>query len=294
MQTKQDIVAILSAAGLHPDRSLGQHFLIDGNLMRKLIESAEVTSDDVVLEVGGGTGGLSELLAETAGHLVVVEIDHDLAPILTQRFADRANVTVIHGDALKRKHTVNPQVPAALTDARARLAAATPTASPRCKLVANLPYHIATPLIMNLLIGQPALGRMCFTIQKEVADRITADAGNRDFGPLAIAVQTACAITRIAKIPAQAFWPAPRVASSMLRLDPQPHPFEGPDALAKFIDLLHAAFAHRRKTLRYNLNRFTQPAVAEALTRGLDDKVRAEQLTLETWIALGRAYLAQG
>jgi 16S rRNA (adenine1518-N6/adenine1519-N6)-dimethyltransferase len=82
MQTKQDIVAILSAAGLHPDRSLGQHFLIDGNLMRKLIESAEVTSDDVVLEVGGGTGGLSELLAETAGHLVVVEIDHDLAPIL--------------------------------------------------------------------------------------------------------------------------------------------------------------------------------------------------------------------
>ena len=157
-----------------------------------------------------------------------------------------------------------------------------------CKLVANLPYHVATPLIMNLLTARPRIERMCFTIQKEVADRLTAEAGSRDFGPLAIAVQTTCTITKLAKIPPQAFWPAPKVASSMLRLDRKPHPFETGDRLRRFLELIHAAFAHRRKTLRYNLSRYLDGAELAKTLESIDGNARAEHIDLEQWIELGR------
>lgn len=292
VQTKQDIAAIMEAAGLRPDRTLGQHFLIDGNLMRKLVASAELTASDIVLEVGGGTGGLSDQLATRAGRLVIVEIDHDLAPLLTERFDGFPNVTVIHGDALKNKHTIAPEVMEACRVGTAyQPESETPHAPSPYKLVANLPYHIATPLIMNLLTASPRFDRMCFTIQKEVADRLVAQAGSRDFGPLAIVVQTTCEIAKVARLPAQAFWPAPKVESSMLRLDRKPHPFEQGDQLQRFLDLVHAAFAHRRKTLRFNLSRHLDEAAMQKVLSTVSGDERAERVELEKWIELGRNLL---
>ncbi|HRX83800.1 MAG TPA: 16S rRNA (adenine(1518)-N(6)/adenine(1519)-N(6))-dimethyltransferase RsmA [Phycisphaerae bacterium] len=286
VQSKRDIEAILASAGLRPDKHLGQHFLIDGNLMRKLLASAEIAPGDAVLEVGGGTGGLSDLLAAEAERLVVVEIDHDLAPLLQARYADQPHVSVLHMDVLANKSTIDPLVLATLSEE-----AAPGAADRRYLLVANLPYHVATPLLMNLLTATPRFARMCFTIQLEVADRLFAQAGSRDFGPLAIVVQTACTLRRIAQLPPQAFWPPPKVASSMIRLDHQPHDFEQEGQLAAFSGLVRAAFAHRRKTVRYNLARYlNEQDLATALTI-VDGQERAERIGLDTWITLGKALL---
>lgn len=291
IQTKRDVESMLTAAGLRPDKHLGQHFLIDGNLMRKLVASAEIAPGDVVFEVGGGTGGLTDLLAEAATHVVVVEVDHDLAPLLRARFADRPHVHVLHADVLANKSTVAPGVLQALSDAQDVSKAAgsiEPRAVPRILLVANLPYHVATPLLMNLFTATPRVERFVFTIQQEVADRLDAPCGSRDYGPLAIAVQTTCRFTRFAKLPPQAFWPPPNVASAMIRLDRQPHPFEQGEDLDRFIKLLRAAFAHRRKTVRYNLARhLAEPALNKALEL-IDGDERAERIELEDWVRLGR------
>jgi 16S rRNA (adenine1518-N6/adenine1519-N6)-dimethyltransferase len=158
-------------------------------------------------------------------------------------------------------------------------------------LVANLPYHVATPLIMNLLTATPRVQRMCFTIQHEVADRIFAQSGSREFGPLAIAVQTTCTLRRLARIPPQAFWPPPKVESSMVRLDRRRHPFEQGDKLERFIKLLRTAFAHRRKTLRYNLTRYLdEEAVTKSLAH-IDGSERAERIDLADWTAMGEQLL---
>jgi 16S rRNA (adenine1518-N6/adenine1519-N6)-dimethyltransferase len=282
VQSKRDIEAILAGAGLRPDKHLGQHFLIDGNLMRKLVASAELAPGDTVLEVGGGTGGLTDLLAPQATRLVAVEIDHDLGPLLAGRYADQPHVTVLHMDVLENKSTIAP----AVLDALAK-----PTG--RCLLVANLPYHVATPLMMNLLTAAPQMQRMCFTIQQEVADRLLAQAGCRDFGPLAIAVQTTCDIRRIAQLPPQAFWPPPQVASSMIRLDRKPHPFEQGDRLSRFLELVRAAFAHRRKTVRYNLARHLNEAELSEALRKVDGAERAERIELTDWISLGDRILRE-
>jgi len=296
VQSKRDVEALLSAAGLRPDKHLGQHFLIDGNLMRKLVASAEIAPGDCVLEVGGGTGGLTDLLADAATRVVVVEIDHDLAPLLQARFADRAHVTVLHTDVLANKSTVAPVVLDAVAQAAGLVDRSHPMGGDgvlpaRILLVANLPYHVATPLIMNLLTATPRVERMCFTIQHEVADRLFAHAGSREFGPLAIAVQTTCTPQRIAKIPAQAFWPAPKVESGMVRLDRKAHAFEAGDRLARFLELVRAAFAHRRKTLRYNLSRhLDEAALARALAL-VDGSERAERIELAAWIGLGEGLI---
>lgn len=280
VQTKREVEATLAAAGLRPDRRLGQHFLIDGNLMRKLAEHAEIDPGDTVLEVGGGTGGLTDILQSRAGRVIVVEVSRSLAPILTDRYADASNVQVLHCDVLAGKHHLASQVISAL------VAAAPP--SGRYLLVANLPYHVATPLIMNLLATEPRIDRFCFTIQKEVADRLTAQAPSREFGPLAIACQTVCSVQKIATIPPPAFWPAPKVSSSMMRMDRRRHAFEAPGCLQGFIDLLHAAFAHRRKTLRYNLSRFLADELLAAAAAEADLSQRAEQIPLDDWIILGK------
>ncbi len=243
VQSKKDVQAILNSAGLKPDKHFGQNFLIDGNLMRKLVEGAEIGDSDTVLEVGGGTGGLSDQLADVARRLVIVEIDHDLAPLLVDRFAERDHVTVLETDVLSKKSEIAPVVLQALKD--------NPPESGKYLLVANLPYNVATPLLMNLLTADPQVERFCFTIQNEVGDRLLANAGCKEFGPLAIVVQTTCEITKQAKLPASAFWPAPKIESAMIRMDRKSHPFEQGDALPAFIALVRAAFAHRRKTLRF-------------------------------------------
>src|SRR3954471_19764506 len=165
-QTKHEIQALLSAAGTEPRYRFGQNFMIDQNLVRLVAEAGELTPDDLVIEVGPGTGTLTEELLARGGRVVAVEIDRDLAGLLRRRFSDRPNFTLVEGDALAGKHDLNPELLAII---RTSIAENRPV-----KLVANLPYNIASPLIIELLVAGVRL--LAFTVQKEVALRLRAAA----------------------------------------------------------------------------------------------------------------------
>lgn len=219
VQTKREIEATLGDLGMTPRKRFGQHFLIDGNLMRRLVEVAEIGPEDLVLEVGAGTGGLTDLLALRAGQVVCVEIDRDLQGFLEERFDWADHVRIVSGDVLAGKHHINPEVVDAL--------AAHPTGGARTvKLVANLPYQVATPLIMNLLVDHPVVSRLCFTVQAEVGERIATPPGGKNYGPLAIVTQTFGRVETICRIGPSSFWPRPKVDSVMMRIDAQP--WDGP------------------------------------------------------------------
>lgn len=277
VQTKREIEELLGRAGLRPRKRFGQHFLIDGNLMRRLADSAELQPDDVVLEVGAGTGGLTDLLANRAGRVVCVEIDMDLFSILSERFGDRANVELICGDVLEQKHRLLSAVGKALRGCNARGGV---------KLVSNLPYDIATPLLMNLLVDYPQMSRFCFTVQAEVGDRITAQPGTKAYGPLSILARTICTAQTVARIGPQSFWPRPLVDSVMLRLDRcEPAVLDG-DALARFSSLVRGVFEHRRKTLRSALGYVVDDAARELVCAAVGGSVRPEQIGLAQWLEL--------
>jgi len=263
----------LAEHGLAPNRRLGQNFLIDRNLMQKLVDSAEIKAKDTVLEVGGGTGGLTDQLAVRAGHLVVAEADAGLARLLADRYQERANVDIIHTDILKGKHEIAPAVIEKICETEGDRG---------FLLVANLPYNIASPLLMNLLMLTPRVKRMCFTIQREVADRITARAGSKDVGPLSIALQLACDIEVVAHLPPSVFWPPPKIDSSMLRLDIKPDAIVPSERFEQFVTLVRTAFAHRRKTLRSNLSSLPERTL-EIVQERIDLSQRAEQIPLATW-----------
>jgi 16S rRNA (adenine1518-N6/adenine1519-N6)-dimethyltransferase len=279
VQTKSEIEAALRSAGLRPKRRLGQHFLIDGNLMRRLADAAEIQRHDVVLEVGAGTGGLTDLLVARAGVVVAVEIDPDLYAVLAARLAGAVNLTLIRGDVLNRKHVVAPAVMGVLSASRL-------CAKGELLLVANLPYDVATPLLANLLLEPLPFARFCFTVQREVGLRIEAAPGGKDYGPLAVLLQLTCRIERVARVPASAFWPRPAVESSMYRLDRVPGPLESADDRARFADLVRGAFRHRRKTLRYNLARCCGEDVADRVADVVDPSCRPEAVSPQEWVEL--------
>lgn len=277
VQTKSEIRKTLDDLGVRPRRRFGQNFLIDGNLMRRLVDCAEITDDMVVVEVGPGTGGLTDLLASRARAVIAVEIDNFLAPHLQDRFADKSHVKIIHQDILADKHHIDPDILRAIAETVGQ------PPSPWL-LVANLPYSVATPLLINLVLLENPPARMCFTVQKEVADRIVANPGTRDFGPVSIVLQRACKITRIAELPADVFWPAPDISSSMLRLDVDRTMCT--PALAADVAFIRACFLHRRKTLRFNLTKVCAPEVVNRFADSIDLARRPEALTVDEWFDL--------
>jgi 16S rRNA (adenine1518-N6/adenine1519-N6)-dimethyltransferase len=273
--TCRELQALLRSAGLRPRRRFGQHFLIDGNLMRKLVDAAELTRRDFVLEVGAGTGGLTRLLAARAGSVLAVEIDPRLAAIAGQQIGQDSAVDLLVTDVLERKSRLAEPV-------RERLSAAS-SAHKRLLLVANLPYQIASPLLVNLLLDVPAVSRLCFTVQLEVGDRLAANVGTKQYGRLSVLVQATCTLRRIACVPASAFWPRPKVDSVMMRLDA--HERVGRRGLWW---ALRMGFAHRRKMLRTNL---AEHVAADQFARlceelDVDPRARPEALTISQWVAL--------
>lgn len=282
VQTKREIEQTLAAAGLRPRKRFGQHFLIDGNLMRRLVESAEVTPGDLILEVGPGTGGLTDLLVNRAGRVLAVEIDRDLVGILTDRFRDAGNATLIQGDILHTKHLIMPEV----ADEIRKYSA------PRegcVKLVANLPYQSATPLVMNLLVDFPQVRRLCFTVQAEVGERIMADPNCKAYGPLSIIAQALCTIETVARIGPQAFWPRPLVDSVMLRMSVRQSPFAKHEEVARFAAVVRGAFEHRRKTLRSALAYVLDESALDRVCGAFDAARRPEQVGVAEWLAISRA-----
>ncbi len=205
-QTLTDIKSLLAEHGLRPKKKFGQNFLHDGNQMRRILDAADLTPGETVLEVGPGTGALTERLLEAGARVVAVEIDRDLEPILRQRTEPWADRFVLHvGSALAGKHDLSPEVMGLLQ-------------GDRFKLVANLPYNVASPLLANLCVDEPAMTAAVVMVQREVADRLTAGPGGKDYGPLGIIVQATCEARTVAVLSPSCFWPAPTVASAVVRL----------------------------------------------------------------------------
>ncbi|MBU0639613.1 MAG: ribosomal RNA small subunit methyltransferase A [Planctomycetes bacterium] len=283
-QTQSEIRALLAAAGLAPQHRFGQNFLIDLNLLRKLVAAAQLCPADVVLEVGAGTGSLTEVLLESGGHVIAVEIDRGLQRILRERLGAHPRCTLVQADALAAKHEVHPLVLGLLHEH-------TPQAGGARKLVANLPYQIATPLVMELLYAEPRLTRLVCTIQKEVGQRLSAAPGSGSYGPVSVITQTLADVELLAIAPATAFWPRPQVESVMLALTPKPAEQVEVDDVGGFVRFVHRAFRHRRKMLR-RLVRDWEPLDALALFQraGVNPDARPEQLAPPVWRVFHRAF----
>ncbi len=285
MQTLTEIRELLARAGLRPHKPLGQNFLIDQNLLRKVLELAELTGQEAVLEVGPGTGTLTEELVTRAKFVVAAEIDRGLAELLCERLGSVENVLVLGADALAGKHAINPEVHGPL-----------PTT---IHLVSNLPYSIATPLLAQCLVdswrvlraredntGLRLFERMTFTVQSEMADRLAARPGTKQYGPVSVIVALLGRISLGPIAPAEAFWPRPNVASRIARIDFDPEAAERLTDVDTLSTVLSLAFGHRRKQLAAMLRRRDLPFQADRLASALADAgvektARAEEVEPE-------------
>ena len=243
MQTKHEIQQLLTSAGLSPNKRLGQHFLIDLNLMRLLVDSAHIKNGDIVLEVGCGTGSLTQALADRAGKVIAVERDKALAKIAETQLAKANNVQIIYTDILETKHTISRTVTKAAQLCQRRLRG-------HVLLVANLPYNIASPLILNLLLGPLVIDGMYITVQKEVAQRITAKPGQKHYGALSISLTATGDVKTIRTLKPAVFWPQPKVSSAMvsfIRRQKKAARIQSPEIFNKVV---HLFLQHRRKMLK--------------------------------------------
>ncbi|MCK4342729.1 MAG: ribosomal RNA small subunit methyltransferase A [Phycisphaerae bacterium] len=282
-QTLSEIRALLAGADLAPRHRYGQHFLIDLNLMRKLVDAADLSPADTVLEVGPGTGSLTEFLLEHAGRVVAIEIDHGFQAILRRRFGQQSRFTLMQGDALAAKHRVNPLVLRILLEQP-------PEAGGAYKLVANLPYQIATPLLVDLLHVTPGFERLTCTIQKEVGERLSSPPRTANYGPVSVIMQTMADITPLAIIPPTAFWPRPQVESVMLTIRPRPTEQIEVDDIPAFIALVQRGFQQRRKMIRRLLRDWDESAALVVFQRaGVNPDARPEELSPTAWQTLFRA-----
>jgi 16S rRNA (adenine1518-N6/adenine1519-N6)-dimethyltransferase len=273
-----DIPGLLRQHGLHPDKRLGQNFLIDSAAVRKVIAAADLELHDHVLEIGAGLGNLTRCLAGRVQQVVAVEIDGRLIPLLHQVLQPFDNVLVVQGDilALSPAHLFQP----ALED--------------RYQVVANIPYYITSAVIRHLLEASPPPKRICLTVQLEVAERICAAPG--DLSLLALSVQVYGSPRITARIPAGSFYPPPKVDSAVVRIDLFSQPAIPPSQVDPFFRLAKAGFSQKRKTLRNALAIGMRQSVSQIETllgaAGIDGKRRAETLSLAEWAALTEKHTA--
>ncbi len=273
----KNTIGIIQKYNFMFQKKFGQNFLIDTHVLDKIIRAAEVTKEDCVLEIGPGIGTMTQYLAENAGHVVAVEIDENLIPILQETLADYDNVTVLQADilhvdigALAREYGGGRPL----------------------KVVANLPYYITTPIIMSLLEGKAPVDNITVMVQKEVADRMQTGPGSKDYGALSLAVQYYAEPYIVANVPPNCFLPRPAVGSAVIRLKKWPRPaveVQNPELMFK---LIRASFNQRRKTLLNGLGNaaelpFSKEEIALAIAEcGLEPSVRGETLTLKEFAAL--------
>lgn len=275
-QTKRQIQSLLEQVGASPRHRFGQNFMIDGNLVRAVADAGEVHRGDRVIEVGPGTGTLTEELLARGARVLAVEIDRDLASLLRQRLGGEASFELIEADVLDGKHELCPPL-------RERIAAANADRV-LLKLVANLPYQVASPLIVELLLA--GVGLLAFTVQKEVAERLSATAGSEGYGPLTVMAQVLGEVEVLRPLPPQAFWPAPRIESALVRIRRRT---EVPTDAAAFGGFVRRLFGYRRKTLRRALVEAGHDAPAVLNEVVIDGQRRPETLDLEELLSLFRA-----
>lgn len=273
LSNPQVTIEILKKYNFAFQKRFGQNFLIDPLVVEKIIRAAEVTKDDIVLEIGPGIGTMTQYLAEAAGKVYAVEIDKNLLPVLDETLAEYHNVKVINNDILKvdiKELVGNREV----------------------KVVANLPYYITTPIIMGLFENHIPASSITVMVQKEVAMRMQAGPGSKDYGALSLAVQYYAEPYIVANVPPNCFMPRPNVGSAVIRLTKHERPpIEVCDETLMF-QLIRSSFNQRRKTLQNGIHNasdlsFSKEQVVEALkTLGLSESIRGEALTLAQFGAL--------
>jgi 16S rRNA (adenine1518-N6/adenine1519-N6)-dimethyltransferase len=263
--TRSQAVRLLDAHGVHPSRALGQNFVVDPNTVRRIARLAGVGSGDQVVEIGAGLGSLTLALAETGAQVTAVEIDARLVGALRQVTAS-TGVRVVQGDALQ-------------------IAWESVVGSERDRwvLVANLPYNVATPLVIRLLEEVPAIARMLVMVQLEVAERLVAHVGNKAYGAVSVKVAYWASASIVGKIPRAVFLPKPNVESALVSVTRRAAPGLDPSLVAydRFGAVVRAGFAHRRKTLRRSLDGVVDLAAFDAA--GVSPRARAEELDLDAW-----------
>ena len=262
MLTKRAVADLLTRHGIRPSRALGQNFVVDPNTVRRIARLAGVGPGDRVVEIGAGLGSLTLALAETGAEVVAVELDRYLLPVLRE-VVEPAGVRVVEGDALRL----------AWEDLLGDEAGG-------WVLVANLPYNVATPLVLTLLAGAPMIGRMLVMVQREVGERLAAGAGEEAYGAVSVKLAYRATASVVGRVPPTVFVPQPKVDSVLVAIDRRPAPAVGVDENRLFA-VVEAGFAHRRKMLRRAL---AGVAGEEAfVAAGVRPEARAEELDIEAW-----------
>lgn len=269
LSNPQVTIEIIKKYNFAFQKRFGQNFLIDGRVVEKIVQAADIGKEDIILEIGPGIGTMTQYLAEAAGHVYAVEIDKNLLPVLAETLADYDNVTVINEDILK----VN-------------IAALLEGSTGKVKVVANLPYYITTPIIMGLFENHVPAESITVMVQKEVAQRMQAGPGSKDYGALSLAVQYYAEPYIVANVPPNCFMPRPNVGSAVIRLARWQTPPVAVQDEKQMFALIRASFNQRRKTLQNGISNaenlsFKKEQVVCALREmGLPETVRGETLSL--------------
>lgn len=277
--------AIMQKYGLHAKKGYGQNFLTDAHVLQRIVDAADITDQDNVIEIGPGLGALTEQLAKQAGQVLALEIDESLIPVLQDVLAQYHNVTIKNQDVMKADL---PQlVQNEFTDP-----------SKAVKVVANLPYYITSPILINLLSSPVQWAAICVMMQREVADRLAAVPGTKAYGTLTVAVQSQMDARLAFGVSRHSFVPQPNVDSAIVLLTPRKEALQPQPVSEKlFSRVVRGCFAHRRKSLRNNLRSLLGkktdflPALEHL---GIDPQVRPEQLTIAQFSALTNELVSDG
>ncbi len=304
---RREIDVVLRGGGLRPRHRYGQNFMVDQRVLAALVEAGEIHDDDILLEVGPGVGNLTRLLARAARGVLAVDIDKGLLDAAAHHHRELENVVWMRGDVLAGKHEVDPGVIAKLVEMWAGRGA--------IRLVSNLPYNAASPLVAELLVtmwrdnrrdqhvaagasatrsGIPVFAMLAFTVQWEVAERLAAPPGGHTYGPLGVLVQAMAGVKIVRKIPPGAFWPAPKVNSALVRVRPDLEKIRRIGDAVALERLLAGVFGHRRQKLSNGLKHYLGPAwtpdlVARVRELGIDLNHRPEMLSVQAFLSLSGA-----
>jgi 16S rRNA (adenine1518-N6/adenine1519-N6)-dimethyltransferase len=273
---------LLAERGIIPSRAMGQNFLVDGNILRLILDAASLEASDGVIEIGPGAGVLTEAMAEQAGRVTAIEKDARLYAFLRERFSDVRSLTLVHDDAMD-------------VDLAALVAAG------YTKMVSNLPYSVGTRILMRLFEKEPRPDLMVVTLQLEVGRRLTAPPGSRDYGLVSVHAQRLYDVEIVRRISGTCFHPPPDVESAVIRLVRRPIPRAIPSSPAHFQALVKGAFTRRRKQIQRVLQEMEEAprGMARATpewfaTLGIDPAARPETLSAEQWCSLSDALCAEG
>jgi 16S rRNA (adenine1518-N6/adenine1519-N6)-dimethyltransferase len=285
-QTQSYLRTLFEQHGIKPKNKLGQNFLIDLNLLDLIVRSAELTKEDLAIEVGSGTGSLTARLADAAGAVLSVEIDPAFSQLTQEMLDPCEHVLLLHTDILRNKNELRPDVLQTLERLRQQ------SGCRRLKLVSNLPYAVAVPVISNFLLSEVALERMVVTVQWEIAERLIAASSTKDYGALAVLVQSLADVELVRRLSPAVFFPRPQVASAIVRIFPRSAKRAHVGDVHKFRNFLRDLYTHRRKNLRGGLlglpnKRFGKEEVDAKLAElGIEGTTRAEALDLEQHLRL--------